>query len=57
MEEVTIQIDNTSYKIIKIENSLYELKKIRRNGKYYRISRFNCPNLLKAIEYSFKYKM
>lgn len=58
MKEKIFEVKGTTYKLIEIEkNTIYELKRQRKNGVFYKISRYNSRSMEEAIEYAKDYKI
>ena len=58
MKEKIIEVKGKEYKIIEVEEgSIYELKKKRCDGVFYKINRYNDKSLESAIENAIEYKI
>lgn len=58
MEEKIFEVKGTTYKLTEIEEgSIYELKRQRKNGVFYKISRYNSKSMEEAIEYAKEYRI
>lgn len=58
MKEKIFEVKGTTYKLIEIEkNTIYELKRQAKNGKFYKMSTYNSMNMEEALEYAKEYKI
>lgn len=58
MKEIIFNKNGRNYKIIEIvKGRIYELKEQRKNGVFYKVSRFNDTSLDDAIEYCKNFKI
>lgn len=58
MKEKIFNVEGKNYKVTEIEEGhIYELKKQRSNGVFYKMSRYNGTSLEQAIEYAKNYKI
>lgn len=58
MKEKIFKVNGRNYKVIEIvEGRIYEFKEQRRNGVFYKVSRFNDTSLDDAIEYCKNFKI
>ncbi len=58
MKEKIFEVNGINYKVIEIEKgAIYELKRQRINGVFYKMSRYNDKSMEEAIDYAKKYKI